>query len=138
MFNSQRPHGLQSTRLLRPWDFPGKSTGVGCHCLLLSKWHHLISSWINPSMGVIFAVSSCFLVPSVHNTPNHTALPLHRNSFCLVNFSGLWHGLPLSSFRSYLKYHLREGLPDQSKGICFFRAFLTIIIVHQTGTFFRF
>ena len=23
-----------STRLLRPWDFPGKSTGVGCHCLL--------------------------------------------------------------------------------------------------------
>ena len=22
------------TRLLRPWDFPGKSTGVGCHCLL--------------------------------------------------------------------------------------------------------
>ena len=30
----QRPHGLQPTRLLRPWDFPGKSTGVGCHCLL--------------------------------------------------------------------------------------------------------
>ena len=22
------------TRLLRPWDFPGKSTGVGCHFLL--------------------------------------------------------------------------------------------------------
>ena len=32
--NSQRHHGLQPTRLLRPWDFPGKSTGVGCHCLL--------------------------------------------------------------------------------------------------------
>ena len=32
--NSQRPQGLQPTRLLRPWDFPGKSTGVGCHCLL--------------------------------------------------------------------------------------------------------
>ena len=31
--DSQRPHGLQPTRLLRPWDFPGKSTGVGCHCL---------------------------------------------------------------------------------------------------------
>ena len=29
-----RPHGLQSTRLLHPWDFPGKSIGVGCHCLL--------------------------------------------------------------------------------------------------------
>ena len=30
-----RPHALQPTRLLRPWDFPGKSTGVGCHCLLI-------------------------------------------------------------------------------------------------------
>ena len=27
-------HGLQPTRVLRPWDFPGKSTGVGCHFLL--------------------------------------------------------------------------------------------------------
>ena len=24
-------YGLQPTRPLRPWDFPGKSTGVGCH-----------------------------------------------------------------------------------------------------------
>ena len=30
----QWPLGLQPSRLLRPWDFPGKSTGVGCHCLL--------------------------------------------------------------------------------------------------------
>ena len=29
-----QPHGLQPTRLLLPWDFPGRSTGVGCHCLL--------------------------------------------------------------------------------------------------------
>ena len=29
-----RPHGLQHTRLLRPWDSPGKNTGVGCHFLL--------------------------------------------------------------------------------------------------------
>jgi len=34
MSNSSWLHGLQPTRLLRPWDFPGKSTGVGCHCLL--------------------------------------------------------------------------------------------------------
>ena len=32
--DSYWPHGLQPTRLLRPWDFPGESTGVGCHCLL--------------------------------------------------------------------------------------------------------
>ena len=27
-------HGLWPARLLCPWDFPGKSTGVGCHFLL--------------------------------------------------------------------------------------------------------
>ena len=32
-----RPHGLQPIRLLCPQDFPGKSTGVGCH-FLLRKW----------------------------------------------------------------------------------------------------
>ena len=32
--DSSWPHGLQPTRFVRPWDFPGKSTGVGCHCLL--------------------------------------------------------------------------------------------------------
>ena len=35
--DSSRPHGLQPTRLLHPWDFPGKSAGVGCHCLLLKQ-----------------------------------------------------------------------------------------------------
>ena len=34
MSDSVQPHGLQPSRLLRPWDFPGKNTGVGCHCLL--------------------------------------------------------------------------------------------------------
>ena len=29
MSNSLRPHGLQPARLLCPWDFPGKSTGMG-------------------------------------------------------------------------------------------------------------
>ena len=29
-----RPHGLQPTGLPRPWDSPGKNTGVGCHFLL--------------------------------------------------------------------------------------------------------
>ena len=34
MPDSLRPHGLLPTRLLCPWDFPGKDTGVGCHFLL--------------------------------------------------------------------------------------------------------
>ena len=34
MSDGVRPHRRQSTRLPRPWDSPGKNTGVGCHCLL--------------------------------------------------------------------------------------------------------
>ena len=44
--NSQRPHGLQPTRLLHPWDVPGKSAGVGCHCLL--QW----TEWWPPKIHV--------------------------------------------------------------------------------------
>ena len=32
--DSVRPHRRQPTRLPRPWDSPGKNTGVGCHFLL--------------------------------------------------------------------------------------------------------
>ena len=31
---SVRPHRWQPTRLSRPWESPGKNTGVGCHFLL--------------------------------------------------------------------------------------------------------
>ena len=40
-----RPRGLQPTRLLHPWDFPGNSTGVGCHC-----WAHSL----NPPVSIHF------------------------------------------------------------------------------------
>ena len=48
-----RPHGLKPTRLLHPWDFLGKSTGVACHCLLqqfdptLHDWKNRLASNIN-------------------------------------------------------------------------------------------
>ena len=37
--DSSRSHGLEPTRLLCPWDFPGKSTGVGCHCHIVLGTH---------------------------------------------------------------------------------------------------
>ena len=65
MSNSVRPHRRQPTRLPRPWDCPGKNTGVGCHFLLqcmkvkvksLSRVRLLATPWTAahqapPSMG---------------------------------------------------------------------------------------
>ena len=55
--DSSRPHGRQPTRLLHPWDLPGKSTGVGCHCLL-HKWsiackncEWLCCKWLEPPLS---------------------------------------------------------------------------------------
>ena len=58
-----RPHRQPSTRLPRPWDSPGKNTGVVCHFLLqcvkvksLRRVHLLATPWTAayqapPSMG---------------------------------------------------------------------------------------
>ena len=54
----QQPQGLQPSRLLRPWDFPGKSTGVGCHCLL----------WWNAAVRTILP---CFIVMGILQTEFH-------------------------------------------------------------------
>ena len=34
LFDFLQPHGLQSAKLLCPWDSPGKNTWVSCHFLL--------------------------------------------------------------------------------------------------------
>ena len=66
--DSVRPHRRQPTRLLCPWDSPGKNAGVGCHFLLqcmkvesesevsLSRVRFLATPWTAdfqapPSMG---------------------------------------------------------------------------------------
>ena len=85
--NPQRPHGLQPSRLLHPWDFPGKSTGVGCHCLLqcmklkwkvksLSHIQLLATPWTAayqapPSMGF-----SRQEYPNIHCHPSNADLSL--------------------------------------------------------------
>ena len=95
MSNSVRPHRGQPTRLPRPWDSPGKNTGVGCHFLLqcmkvkvkslspvrLSPVRLLSTPWTAayqapPSMG--FARQEYWSwVP----LPSHKRTEIHPNSF---------------------------------------------------------
>ena len=41
------PMDCSPTRLLRPWDFPGKNTGVGCHFLLQEIF---LTQGLNPGL----------------------------------------------------------------------------------------
>ena len=63
--DSSRPHGLQPAWLLLPWDFPGKSTGVGAIAFSVPAHNH-VSKWnrwrINNFMWLFlysFWVSHC-------------------------------------------------------------------------------
>ena len=92
-----RPHRWQPTRLLRPWDFPSKSTGVGCHCLLRGDAQMVknvatvfqnealpLSSWLwRPWVCSIRMVCSFLRKPSIGP---------HEAAFCLD-----WPHSPLQS-----------------------------------------
>ena len=51
--DSVRPHRWQPTRLLHPWDSPGKNTGVGCHfllqCMKVKSESEVTQSCLTPS-----------------------------------------------------------------------------------------
>ena len=54
---------LQPTKLVCPWDFPGKRTGVGCHRLLhnLSQHQSFLMSWLFTSGGQSIGASASVL-----------------------------------------------------------------------------
>ena len=68
----QRPHRLQPSRLLHPWDFPGKSTGVGCHCLLWTAIAQTGMSFFKPNLraekGTLVGPTPWFKPPPLAQT----------------------------------------------------------------------
>ena len=92
--DSYWPHGLEPTRLLCPWDSPGKRTGVGCHCLLHQWW--LVCGFngnlLRSLAQVIFPRCSCvvlrFLVGTVTNSHlgHRTPIPFWGLSANFLSF----------------------------------------------------
>jgi len=72
--NSLRPHGLQLTRLLCPWDFPGKSTGVGCHLPLC----HLFLVGLKNGAATLQNNLQAFPQKLTHKVPCDPAVTLLR------------------------------------------------------------
>ena len=114
MSDSLWPHGLQPTRPLRPWDFPGKSTGVGCHFLLpkstLHIWkfsvhillkpnlkdfeHYLASMWNEYNYVVVWTFFGIALLwDRNENWPFPVLWPLQSSpnllAFCMQHFNSI-------------------------------------------------
>ena len=118
MSDSSQPHGLQPTKLLRPWDFPGKSTGVGCQCLLqesreevanwktvsLVRWY----KWVRPAWWKRGKGEECGQPES--SWPGlggrGGAVAAHLQVICCCE--GTWAVLPnlLSSFKAAPKFEV--------------------------------
>ena len=58
MSDSVRPHRRQPTRLCRPWDSPGKNTGVVCH-FLLQRMKVKSESEVTPSCWTLCDPMDC-------------------------------------------------------------------------------
>ena len=86
-----RPHRWQPTRLPRPWDSPGKNTGLGCHFLL-------------QCMKVKVKLLNSVQLSATPWTVAHQAPPsmgLSRQEY--------WSGVPLPSPTSFYTWTLFPG-----------------------------
>ena len=87
------PHGLQASRLLYPWDFPGKNIGVGFHFLLQRIF---LIQGLNPHLLHWQADSSplrCLGRPYITYTVYITATTHIRHGAQLMRMWAVWASL---------------------------------------------
>ena len=107
------PHGLQPTRFLHSWDFPGKSTGVGCplsktgaalfSCLYGSPCHYSGKRNRLESVPYPYLSTPCTLPPLLPSPP--------RNLACCVciHHSGKSLGGLASPVRMDISFKSQQG-----------------------------
>ena len=86
----QWPHGLQPRRLLRPRDFPGKSTGVGCKQVKTARIFPLCDS-------VVVQLLSCI---QLFCSPMDCSLP--GSSLCGISQAGILEWVAISFSRGII------------------------------------
>ena len=83
-------HGLQPTRLLHPWDFPGKST-ISLQCSLNKASSSLLAILWNSAFRLVYLSLSpllLFFSQLFVSPPQTTILP------CCISFSLVWFWSP--------------------------------------------
>ena len=105
--NSLRSHGLYLTRLLHPWNFSGKSTGVGCHFLLQGIF---LTQGSNPGLPHCRQTLYCLCHQGSPNT-GMGSLSLLQKLFPTQEWNqGLLHCRRISFFFFFTNWAVREAL----------------------------
>ena len=122
-----RPNGLQPARLLCPWDYPGKNTGLGCHLLLqgifptqgLNVYPLWLLHWQVDSLPLSYLerqygkfVLLVLNMSLVLDQQGHSILHCWVASVC-------YQGLPFISYSNYSMPCLQWACPPFQVCICF-------------------
>ena len=102
MSDPQWPHGLQSSWLLHPWDFLGKSTGVGCHCLLCMSLLVIYNSFAPCEYKLPFVGLGKTITPKLNPSSNFVICVPHQDLF-FSHFVLTNKGLSLNDAKKFLQ-----------------------------------
>ena len=72
------PYGVQPTKLLCPWDSPGKNMGVGCHALLQGQ---VLSRCLQIPLSLSWNMSTFYVCHDVRKVGNPTSSHLFQEAF---------------------------------------------------------
>ena len=135
MFDSVQPQRRQPTRLLHPWDSPGKNTGVGCH-FLLQRMKVKSESKVTQSCPTPSNTMDCSLPgASVHGifqarvlewgASDHSFPRVHVSSTkkeeaskaCLFSYGKNWVSMDnLRTVKDFLRGPVAKSLCSQNRG----------------------
>ena len=133
MSNFVRPHGLQPTRLLCPWDSPGKNTGVGGH-FLLQCMKVESESEVTQSCPTLSDPMDCSLPGSfVHEIVQATvlewgAIAFSNNIYCTVLFEGI-NEITLKKKKKPILIPVTRKCSSNSSHLLIIIIFIIIIII---------
>ena len=84
----QQPHGLHPSRLLHPWDFPGKSTGVCCHCLACEMSANSAIRVVSSTYLMLLIFLLPILIPACNSSCPSFIMYLYMSSVYMLNKQG--------------------------------------------------
>ena len=122
------PHGLSPTRLLCPWDSPGKNTWVGCHAILqgnfLTQGSNLHLLWFLHCRWIPYCwairqvhVSSRGILSQCICTLNHHFLQFKYLKILFANYISIKMEKNEKIIFSDLQWFLKSLLPNVNFGI---------------------